>query len=215
MNSYTPQWKNVPTSLRRYNNDQPTFTLNFSKGASQIIAQYYQFLRLGFEGYRLIMANCQANAATLCKGIEDTGKFEILSKVKGVPVIAFSLKDRTNFDEYELSAQLRSTGWIVPAYTMAPDAQDMKLLRIVVREDFSLALAERLLTDLFNAIHHLDERGPKMVKAIEDVAHKTESSVHDDDKVHKKYDIRDTAMTAHKAAKTWKKSLHRGGNGVC
>ncbi|CAM6118217.1 unnamed protein product [Calypogeia fissa] len=197
--------------------DQPTFTLNFSKGASQIIAQYYQFLRLGFEGYRLIMANCQANAATLCKGIEDTGKFEILSKVKGVPVIAFSLKDRTNFDEYELSAQLRSTGWIVPAYTMAPDAQDVKLLRIVVREDFSLALAERLLTDLFNAIHHLDERGPKMVKPIADVAHKTESSVHDGDKVHeqKKYDIWDTAMKAHKAAKTWKKSLHRGGNGVC
>lgn len=173
------------------------------------------------QGYRLIIENCQSNAEQLCKGIEATGRFEILSKVKGVPVVAFSLKDRTNFDEYELSAQLRFNGWIVPAYTMAPDAQEVRLLRVVVREDFSLSLAERLLSDLITAMSHLDARGPKAIKnQIADIVGIGSHSNHgkeSDGKVseHKKYDIFKTVMSARKAAETWKKSSHRGGNGVC
>ncbi|KAH9310219.1 hypothetical protein KI387_038130, partial [Taxus chinensis] len=74
--------------------DQPTFTLNFSKGANQIIAQYYQLIRLGFEGYKMIMENCRLNAKALREALIGTGRFNILSKDVGVPVVAFSLKDR-------------------------------------------------------------------------------------------------------------------------
>ncbi|GLT74168.1 hypothetical protein SLA2020_459810 [Shorea laevis] len=69
--------------------DQPTFTLNFSKGSSQIIAQYYQFIRLGFEGYKNIIENCMENARVLREGLEKTGRFDILSKEVGVPLVAF------------------------------------------------------------------------------------------------------------------------------
>lgn len=146
--------------------DQPTFTLNFSKGASQVIAQYYQLIRLGFEGYKNIMANCAMNAKILTKAIESTGRFKILSKEVGVPVVAFSLLDNSDHNEYEISHQLRHYGWTVPAYTMAADAQHVTLLRVVVREDFSRSLSDRLLTDIKRVLAYFDARPSKLIEAV-------------------------------------------------
>ncbi|PON45917.1 Glutamate decarboxylase [Trema orientale] len=120
--------------------DQPTFTLNFSKGSSQIIAQYYQLIRLVYE-----------------RGSEKTGRFDILSKDIGVPVVAFSLKDRSRHDEFEVSELLRRFGWIVPAYTMPADARHVSLLRVVIRDDFSRTLAERLVIDITKVLQELDK----------------------------------------------------------
>ena len=39
-----------------------TFTLNFSTGSAMVLAQYYNFVRFGHEGYRYIMETMQANA---------------------------------------------------------------------------------------------------------------------------------------------------------
>ncbi|XP_021727949.1 glutamate decarboxylase 4-like [Chenopodium quinoa] len=136
--------------------DQPTFTLNFSKGSSQVIAQYYQLIRLGFEGYQNVMKNCQENAMVLKAGLEKTGRFTIASKDNGVPLVAFSLKDNTLHNEFEVSEMLRRFGWIVPAYTMPADAQHVTVLRVVVREDFSRTLAERLVLDITKVLNQLD-----------------------------------------------------------
>ncbi|KAK2992946.1 hypothetical protein RJ640_028250 [Escallonia rubra] len=137
--------------------DQPTFTLNFSKGASQIIAQYYQFIRLGFEGYKNIMENCMENTRVLKQGIEKMGRFEIVSKDVGVPLLAFALKDSSNgHTVYEISGSLRRFGWIIPAYSMPPDAEHVAVLRIVIREDFSQSLAERLISDIEKVLKEMD-----------------------------------------------------------
>ncbi|CAK9864475.1 unnamed protein product [Sphagnum jensenii] len=146
--------------------DQPTFTLNFSKGAYQVIAQYYQLIRLGFEGYKNVMENCAANAKALAQAIVDTGRFKLLSKEVGVPVVAFSLKDRSEHDEFEIADGLRRYGWTVPAYTMAPDAEKVSLLRVVVREDFSRSLGERLITDLKRVLQSLDGQPSKLIQAV-------------------------------------------------
>ncbi|GBG60797.1 hypothetical protein CBR_g12535 [Chara braunii] len=138
--------------------DQPTFTLNFSKGASHLIAQYYQFIRLGQNGYKRVMENCRENALYLRDAVEATGYFDILSKKEGVPLLAFSLKDRSQFDEYDVADNLKRCGWILPAYTMAPDAEHVSLLRAVVREDFSRTLADRLLRDITRTIDYLKKR---------------------------------------------------------
>ncbi|QCE01134.1 glutamate decarboxylase [Vigna unguiculata] len=136
--------------------DQPTFTLNFSKGSSQVIAQYYQLIRLGFEGYKMVMENCTDNMAVLKEGLEKTEKFTIVSKDIGVPLVAFTLKDHSHFNEFQISDLLRRYGWIVPAYTMPPDAEHVTVLRVVVREDFSRTLAERLVTDLTKVVRELE-----------------------------------------------------------
>ncbi|XAR48004.1 Glutamate decarboxylase [Bertholletia excelsa] len=141
--------------------DQPIFTLNFSKGSSQVIAQYYQLVRLGWEGYRNVMENCRENTLVLKQGLEKTGHFNIVSKDNGVPMVAFSLKDSSRHDEFEVSEMLRRFGWIVPAYTMPPDAQHVTVLRIVVREDFSRTLAERLVLDITKILHELDKLPPR------------------------------------------------------
>ncbi|ESR54601.1 hypothetical protein CICLE_v10019831mg [Citrus x clementina] len=136
--------------------DQPTFTLNFSKGSSQIIAQYYQFIRLGFEGYKNIMENCMGNARALREGLEKTGRFEILSKDVGVPLVAFSLKDSSAHTVFEISEGLRKFGWIVPAYTMPANAENVAVLRVVVREDFSRSLVERLISHIEEVLKEIE-----------------------------------------------------------
>ncbi|KAH0976105.1 hypothetical protein GBA52_018004 [Prunus armeniaca] len=136
--------------------DQPTFTLNFSKGSSQIIAQYYQFIRLGFEGYKNVMENCMENTRFLREGLEKTGRFEIVSKDIGVPLVAFSLKDSSKHTVFEISESLRKFGWIVPAYTMPANAEHIAVLRVVVREDFSRGLAERLISDIIKVVKETD-----------------------------------------------------------
>ncbi|KAK9062795.1 hypothetical protein SSX86_019985 [Deinandra increscens subsp. villosa] len=136
--------------------DQPTFTLNFSKGSSQIIAQYYQFIRLGFEGYKDVMTNCNENARVVKEGLENTGRFNIISKDIGVPLVAFSLKDSSRYTVFDISESLRRFGWIVPAYTMPPDAQHISVLRVVIREDFSHSLADRLIADIVKVVNEME-----------------------------------------------------------
>lgn len=150
--------------------DQPTFTLNFSKGSSQIIAQYYQLIRLGHEGYKNIMENCRENMIVLKEGLEKTGRFNIVSKDDGVPLVAFSLKDNSRHNEFEVADYLRRYGWIVPAYTMPPDAQNLTVLRVVIREDFSRTLAERLVSDIEKVLHELDTLPARIIakQAIEE-----------------------------------------------
>jgi glutamate decarboxylase len=144
--------------------DQPTFTLNFSKGASQVIAQYYQMIRLGYEGYKKVITNCVSNAKKLSDAISSIGKFKLISKPVGVPLVAFSLLDDSEFDEHDIADSLKRYGWTLPAYTMAPDAQNVTLLRVVVREDFSTGLVDRLVTDIKRVLAMLEAEPAKKLE---------------------------------------------------
>lgn len=112
------------------------------------------------------MENCQENAMVLKEGLEKTGKFTIISKDEGVPLVAFSLKDSSRHNEFEVSELLRRFGWIVPAYTMPPDAQHVTVLRVVIREDFSRTLAERLVLDIEKVLHELETLPARVTTAL-------------------------------------------------
>ncbi|WCJ25147.1 glutamate decarboxylase [Euphorbia peplus] len=188
--------------------DQPTFTLNFSKGSSQIIAQYYQLIRLGFEGYKNIMENCRDNMAVLREALEKTGRFNIVSKEIGVPLVAFSLKDNKYHNEFEISEMLRRFGWIVPAYTMPANAQHVTVLRVVIREDFSRTLSERLISDIIKVLHELDTLPSRVAQkvALEQEIERNGTNVV------KKSEIE----TQREITTIWKKFvLQRKMNGVC
>lgn len=127
--------------------EMPTFTLNFSKPGNGVIAQYYNFLRLGKSGYRRILRHCHDTALYLSTQIAALGPFELLSKGEELPVFAFTLKPEvTNFTLYDLSERLRAEGWQVPVYTMGKNIENMTVMRIVVKENFSRDMAE-LLTE--------------------------------------------------------------------
>ncbi|KAI1089989.1 glutamate decarboxylase [Rostrohypoxylon terebratum] len=141
--------------------DQSSFTLNFSKGASQVIGQYYQLIRLGKKGYRAIMSNLTRTADYLSDALNALG-FVIMSKKsgEGLPLVAFRLPDtekERNYDEFALAHKLRARGWVVPAYTMAPHTNDLKMLRVVVREDFTKNRCDALITDIRYCQQLLDQ----------------------------------------------------------
>jgi len=128
--------------------EMPTFALNFSRPGAQVAAQYYNFLRLGFEGYRHVQQTCQDIAKYLSAEIAKMGPFELLSDGSDLPVFAFKLKDDINaYSVFDLSERLRMRGWQVPAYTFPADLEDMAVMRIVVRNGFSMDLADLLLAD--------------------------------------------------------------------
>jgi glutamate decarboxylase len=151
--------------------DQASFTLNFSKGASQVIGQYYQLIRLGKHGYRSIMSNLTRTADYLSDSLEQLG-FVIMSQKngKGLPLVAFRLNPKAgkHYDEFALAHQLRQRGWVVPAYTMAPHTEDLKMLRVVVREDFSKARCDSLLADIKLCSQVLDDMDKAEIKRQEE-----------------------------------------------
>ncbi|HID72962.1 TPA: glutamate decarboxylase, partial [Candidatus Micrarchaeota archaeon] len=116
--------------------EMPSFTLNFSRGSSMLLAQYYNLLRLGKSGYRKILKNVLGNAQYLANKIKTCGRFKMLSTAKVIPVITFQMNEWQGFTVYDLSDKLRERGWIVPAYTLPPDAESVAILRVVVRENF-------------------------------------------------------------------------------
>ena len=130
--------------------EMPTFALNFSRPGGQVAAQYYNFLRLGFSGYRSIQQACQDVAKYLSSEIAAIGPFELLTDGSDLPVFAFRLRDpvAVGYTVFDVSERLRQRGWLVPAYTFPEDMQDTAVLRIVVRNGFSQDLAESLIDDL-------------------------------------------------------------------
>ncbi|PIN05893.1 Glutamate decarboxylase [Handroanthus impetiginosus] len=115
----------------------------------------------GNPGLNLASFNCMENARLLKEGIDKAGRFNILSKDIGVPLVAFSLKDCSRYTVFQISESFRRFGWIVPAYTMPPRAEHIGLLRVVIREDFNLCLTERLVSDFQKVVKELDELPPR------------------------------------------------------
>jgi glutamate decarboxylase len=141
--------------------DMPTFTLNFSRPGNQIVGQYYNFLRLGREGYTQIMEVLRDVAMHISEAIAEMGPFEVVSDGSAIPVLAFKLRDDVDsYTVFHVSDELRRHGWQVPAYTMPENATDVAVLRVVVREGFDMDLADALIADLTKTVEHLESYPP-------------------------------------------------------
>ncbi|MGD0560996.1 MAG: glutamate decarboxylase [Streptosporangiaceae bacterium] len=157
--------------------EMPTFALNFSRPGAQVAAQYYNFLRLGFEGFRHVQQTSQDIAKYLSSEIAKIGPFELLTDGSDLPVFAFKLHDDiTGYSVFDLSERLRMRGWQVPAYTFPEDLQDMEVMRIVVRNGFSMDLAGLLLDDFRLHIRVLEAR--PQIQPPPEIQHKRESFRH-------------------------------------
>ncbi|MGH2869226.1 MAG: glutamate decarboxylase [Solirubrobacteraceae bacterium] len=127
----------------------PTFSLNFSRPGSEVIAQYFMFMSLGREGYTSTMANLRHIALHLSSGIAELGPYRLISDGGELPVFAFALAPEVrNYTVFDVSERLREHGWLVPAYTFPENRQDLSVLRIVVRSGMSLEMADMLLGHL-------------------------------------------------------------------
>jgi glutamate decarboxylase len=135
----------------------PTFSLNFSRPGSEVVAQFYMFTHLGFEGYRRVQQRSSDIARYLSAGIADIGPYRLISDGSQLPVFSFALKPEvTKYTVFDVSDRLRERGWLVPAYTYPPDRDDLAVLRIVVRAGMSYDMADHLLADLRQRTADLD-----------------------------------------------------------
>lgn len=144
----------------------PTMAINFSRSASQIIGQYYNFLRLGYEGYEKVHRHTQKIADYIAQYLESTGLFKLINRGETIPVICVSMrKGKADWDLYDLSDQLEKKGWQIPVYPLPEKANQWIVCRIVCRSDLSLNLAERLVEDMQSAIEKLTKSHPISEKA--------------------------------------------------
>jgi len=156
--------ENLPDDLIFWVNylggNMATFALNFSRPGGQIIAQYYNFLRLGREGYRKIQQACYDTAAYLADEISKIGPFKIIYDGRGgIPALCWTLKQGVNpgFTLYDLADRLRSRGWQVPAYSLPANLQDLVIQRILVRHGVSRDLGDLLLNDIRRCLDYFEK----------------------------------------------------------
>jgi glutamate decarboxylase len=138
----------------------PTFALNFSRSGSNVIAQYYQLIRLGFEGYRRVQQSCQDTAMSLAARIAKIAPFRLLTDGSELPVFAFTVDPDAGYSVYDVSDSLRKRGWQVPAYSLCANLEHISVLRVVVRNGFSRDLSDLLIDDLKREVAILKHHGP-------------------------------------------------------
>jgi len=180
-----------------------SFSLNFSRPAAPIIAQYFNFLHLGFEGYRSVALSDLQNARLLSRALEGSSYYHVLSDihrpiegntltrvinesnvenyVPGLPVVAFRFSDTfqekyPHLQQKWIQTLLRAKGWIVPNYELAPDLQQVEILRVVVREHMTESLIERLVSDLIEITENLatkdsPEHGLSLLDSVNKKSH--------------------------------------------
>ncbi|KAF5318664.1 hypothetical protein D9619_010690 [Psilocybe cf. subviscida] len=183
-----------------------SFTLNFSKPAAPVIAQMFNFLNLGFEGYKKIAFKDLRNARLLARALDST-YFKVLSHthhpvgpearakygkgraghvdeddpefyVAGLPVVAFRLSD--DFKKEHPNTLLRTKGWIVPNYNAPQGAEEVEILRVVVRETLSEDLLERLITDILSITESLQGSEGSIMAAVTQASDNAGHPDHDD-----------------------------------
>jgi len=139
--------------------NMPTFALNFSRPGAQVVAQYYNFLRLGFEGYARVQGYARDVATRLSAQIEQLGPFELITRGDELPVFAFKLKPEVdNFTVFDVSNAMRERGWQLPAYTFPANRTDLAALRVVVRRGVSHDLGDLLIADLKRQLPRLQKQ---------------------------------------------------------
>ena len=137
----------------------PTFALNFSRPGAQVVAQYYNFMRLGFEGYRRVQQYARDVATGLSARLDELGPFDLLTRGDELPVFAMALKPEIeNYTVFDLSLALRERGWQVPAYTFPENRTDLAALRVVVRRGFTHDMADMLLADVKRQLARLEKQ---------------------------------------------------------
>jgi len=143
--------------------DMPTFALNFSRPAGQIISQYYLLVRHGREGYRDIQQICFNVAQEIARELPNVGPFEVLyDGIGGLPAVCYKLSDDSKpFSLYDLTDRLRMRGWQVPSYPLPANRQDLTIQRILIRHGMSGDLATLLLDDISTAVKHLSAGHPE------------------------------------------------------
>ena len=138
----------------------PTFTLNFSTGSAMVLAQYYNLVRYGRDGYTYIMRNMQENARVLAEKLQALGRFELIgADEEQLPLVAFRLVERGVRRVRRRVATHGRTRLDGAGLHPARDAQDVTIMRALVKETLSREHVDTLVRDIDDACTTLESKG--------------------------------------------------------
>lgn len=134
--------------------------LNFSRPAAQILGQYYQFIRLGFEGYKNIQYNSLSVAKYLHSQVSSMPEFQAYSPDVPNPIFVWLMKPEVQktakWTLFDLQDKLAQKGWMVPAYTLPANIENIVVMRVLCKQGFSRDMADQLLNDIRFAVNELN-----------------------------------------------------------
>jgi len=138
----------------------PTMAINFSRSASQIIGQYYNFVKLGWEGYSKVHNDTRDVAMYLATEVDKMGVFELYNDGSNIPIVCYTLRENATipWDLYDLSDHLLMKGWQVPAYPLPKEMSDVIIHRFVCRADLTIDMAKELMEDFKQSIVELNDK---------------------------------------------------------
>ena len=117
-----------------------------------VLAQYYNFVRFGHDGYRYIMETMQAERPRRWpSGSPASATFRLVGDpdAEQLPLVAFQLEGEHDYDEFDVASQLAAErGWMVPAYTLPPNAEHVTIMRALVKLTLGHTLASTLADDI-------------------------------------------------------------------
>ncbi|MGG9999663.1 glutamate decarboxylase [Pseudovibrio ascidiaceicola] len=154
--------------------NMPTFALNFSRPGGQIVIQYYNFMRLGWVGYRDIQTACAENAQYLAEKLSELPELDILYDGNGaLPCVCYRLKhpEKAHFSLYDLSERVRMSGWQIASYPLPADMHDTVVQRVMVRHGVSHDAVDQLFLDIRKALNYLDKNNIKWSEAGPSFSH--------------------------------------------
>ena len=145
--------------------DYPTFNLNFSRPGGPVVAQYYEFLRLGREGYAKVHEACYDTAGQIAETVSSVPGFALVhgaERQRGIPAVTWRIADGAGlgFNLFDLADRLRTHGWLVPAYTLPAELQTQAVQRVLVRHGFSRELGAHFIADLRRELATLERHPP-------------------------------------------------------
>jgi len=148
--------------------NSPSFTLNFSRPGAHVVAQYYSFLRYGFEGLRDLASQSRTTALALAARIRTIAPYELITDGSELPALAFRLTPGTQgFTVFDVSHGMRARGWHLPAYSFPAPCQDVSVLRLVVRTGFTAELAGMFIADLTEVTRNLHTVVPTLAPPLQ------------------------------------------------
>ena len=134
--------------------------LNYSRPAAQILGQYYQFIRLGFEGYKEVQYNSMQVAQYLHDQIATMPEFVNYSEEIPNPIVVWRMKPEVQASAkwtlYDLQDKLQIKGWMVPAYAMPVNIEKMVVMRVLCKQGFSRDMCDQLINDIRSAVEELN-----------------------------------------------------------
>ncbi|TWF95343.1 glutamate decarboxylase [Saccharopolyspora dendranthemae] len=139
-------------SINYLGGDDAHYELTFSRSAAPVVLQYYNFVRLGFAGFRKVHARCRSLARLLATRLQATGRLRVLGDGSELPVVVVTAEPPV--DLRELSKRLAELGWAVPVYTLPPKQEDVEVMRIVVRNDLTSDDVEDIASAVEDFVSH-------------------------------------------------------------